>query len=96
MLTYSPHVDALPKPTEKPWLLLLLCFVWLWPGIIGHDPWKPDEPYVMAVVDGMVRSGNWLPLSHPRCALSGVAAAVLLGGGGAGQGVQPVVVALGA
>lgn len=65
MLTYSPHVDTLPKPTEKPWLLLLLCFVWLWPGIIGHDPWKPDEPYVMAVVDGMVRSGNWLlPAIH--------------------------------
>ncbi|RMD01990.1 hypothetical protein EAY64_00880 [Aquitalea palustris] len=60
MLTYSPQNATVPVPTEKPWVLLLLCFIWLWPGIIGHDPWKPDEPYVMAVVEGMLRSGNWL------------------------------------
>lgn len=60
MLTYSAQSGALAKPTEKPWVLLLLCFIWLWPGIIGHDPWKPDEPYVLAVVQGMLHSGNWL------------------------------------
>ncbi|TCW33942.1 ArnT family glycosyltransferase [Gulbenkiania mobilis] len=61
MLTYSPHSDHhLPKPTEKPWLLLLLCFIWLWPGIFGHDPWKPDEPYVLAVVETMLDTGNWV------------------------------------
>lgn len=60
MLTYSPHSGSLPKPTEKPWVLLLLCFIWLWPGILGHDPWKPEEPYVMAVIDAMLRTGNWV------------------------------------
>ncbi len=60
MLTYTPQSATLPAPTEKPWVLLLLCFIWLWPGVIGHDPWKPDEPYVMAVIDGMLRTGNWL------------------------------------
>ena len=60
MLTYTPpkHPE-LPKPTEKPWLLLLLCFVWLWPGILGHEPWKPDEPYALGVVQWMLHSGDW-------------------------------------
>ncbi|MEN3031821.1 hypothetical protein [Chromobacterium amazonense] len=60
MLTYSAQASQMAKPTEKPWVLLLLCFIWLWPGILGHDPWKPDEPYVLAVVQGMLSSGNWL------------------------------------
>ncbi|UTH72910.1 glycosyltransferase family 39 protein [Chromobacterium sp. IIBBL 290-4] len=60
MLTYSAQSGALAKPTEKPWVLLLLCFIWLWPGILGHDPWKPDEPYVLAVAQSMLHSGNWL------------------------------------
>lgn len=61
MLTYTPpsHPE-LPKPTEKPWLLLLLCFIWLWPGILGHGPWKPDEPYAVGVVQWMLHSGDWL------------------------------------
>ncbi|KZE33857.1 ArnT family glycosyltransferase [Crenobacter luteus] len=60
MLTFSPDRAGLPQPTEKPWLLLLLTFVWLWPGILGHDPWKPDEPFVHAVVAHMLGSGDWL------------------------------------
>jgi 4-amino-4-deoxy-L-arabinose transferase-like glycosyltransferase len=61
MLTYSPHTPpTLPKSPEKPWLLLLLCFVWLWPGIFGHAPWKPDEPYTLGVVHWMLHSGDGL------------------------------------
>ncbi|BEV70625.1 MULTISPECIES: glycosyltransferase family 39 protein [unclassified Paludibacterium] len=61
MLTYSPdHQNNLPRPTEKPWVLLLLAFIWLWPAIIGHDPWKPDEPFVLAVVQDMLAHGHWL------------------------------------
>ena len=60
MLTYSAHGQATARPTEKPWVLLLLCFVWLWPGILGHTPWKPDEPYVTAVVQAFVSGGHWL------------------------------------
>jgi 4-amino-4-deoxy-L-arabinose transferase-like glycosyltransferase len=60
MLTYSPQQDSLPRPTEKPWLLLLLTFVWLWPGILGHDPWRPVEPYVNGVVTDMLAGGGWL------------------------------------
>lgn len=61
MLTYSPNPDnTAPAPSERPWLLLLLTFVWLWPGIIGHDPWRPDEPWVTAAVQEMLARGQWL------------------------------------
>lgn len=61
MLTYSPsNQNNLPRPTEKPWVLLLLAFIWLWPGVLGHDPWKPDEPYVLAVILDMLNQGHWL------------------------------------
>lgn len=61
MLTYTPpSPDVAPKPTEKPWLLLLLCFVWLWPGIFGHDVWKPDEPYLYQAIVNMVEHGEVL------------------------------------
>ncbi|MBV8047273.1 MAG: hypothetical protein JO171_08980 [Paludibacterium sp.] len=61
MLTFSPNDrNQLPRPTEKPWVLLLLAFIWLWPTVLGHDPWKPDEPYVLAVVLDMLQHGHWL------------------------------------
>ena len=28
----------------------LLCLAWLLPGLIAHDPWKPDEAYTFGVV----------------------------------------------
>lgn len=58
MLTYTPRSESLPKPTEKPWLLLLLTFIWLWPGVIGHDPWKPDEPQIVEMLRHMLASGD--------------------------------------
>ncbi|ENS8767949.1 glycosyltransferase family 39 protein, partial [Neisseria gonorrhoeae] len=47
MLTYTPP-DARPpaKTHEKPWLLLLMAFAWLWPGVFSHDLWNPAEPAV--------------------------------------------------
>ena len=61
MLTYTPpRMDTAPATNEKPWMLLLLCFVWLWPGIFGHAPWKPDEGYVAGVVQSMLEDGHWL------------------------------------
>lgn len=65
MLTYTPPEQSpMPRPTEKPWLLLLLCFVWLWPGIIGHAPWYADEPQVMSVLAAWraQETSWWLPV----------------------------------
>ncbi|MCG9077411.1 ArnT family glycosyltransferase [Laribacter hongkongensis] len=61
MLTYTPTQDnPAAHSVERPWMLLLLCFFWLWPGIFGHDPWKPDEGYVVGVVQSMLEDGHWL------------------------------------
>jgi 4-amino-4-deoxy-L-arabinose transferase-like glycosyltransferase len=38
----------------------LLCIAWILPGVLGHDPWKPDEAYTFGVVYDMLRSGSWL------------------------------------
>ena len=45
MLTYTPPDPRRPQKThEKPWLLLLMAFAWLWPGVFSHDLWNPAEP----------------------------------------------------
>lgn len=63
MLTYTPSIEhqkvATSPQSEKPWFLLLLCVLWLLPGLIGHDPWKPAENQSVAVVAQMLRSGDW-------------------------------------
>ena len=40
--------------------LLALCAAYLLPGIIGHDPWKPDEGYIFGSIEEMMRSGDWV------------------------------------
>jgi hypothetical protein len=37
--------DPNPITPAKAALLGLLCLVWLGTGLVGHDPWKPDEAY---------------------------------------------------
>ena len=29
-------------------------------GLIGHDPWKADEPYVFGTVEGVLETGDWI------------------------------------
>jgi 4-amino-4-deoxy-L-arabinose transferase-like glycosyltransferase len=41
-------------------LFIIICFAWLIPGLIGHDPWKPDEAMAMGVVHAMLNGGGWL------------------------------------
>ncbi|MFC4161638.1 ArnT family glycosyltransferase [Chitinimonas lacunae] len=64
MLTYTdPSEQTLPPATEKPWLLILLCLAWLLPGLIGHQPLKPDEIVSAAVVRQFLAGQSWaLPL----------------------------------
>lgn len=61
MLTYIPPLEREPQAAaaEKPWLLLLLCLVWLLPGLIGHDPWKPDEVETAAVIQQFMHGAYW-------------------------------------
>ncbi|MDR2220250.1 MAG: glycosyl transferase [Methylobacillus sp.] len=55
---------ATPKPSigesAKTNLLLLLCFIWLVAGLIGHHPWKPDEATTVGAVKHLLAGGSWV------------------------------------
>ena len=46
--------------TRRHALLALLCLAWLLPGLLAHDPWKPDEAHNFGVVYEMIRGGSWI------------------------------------
>lgn len=41
-------------------LTVLLCIAWMFPGLIGRDPWKPDEAYSFGLVFHMLQTGDWV------------------------------------
>lgn len=60
---------AAPRPKvgerAKTHLLLFLCAIWLFAGLIGHSPWKPFESSAMSVIQGLIEhpflsSQSWL------------------------------------
>lgn len=44
----------------RPLLIAVLGLAWLLPGLIGHDPWKPDEAYTFGVVYEILQGGSWV------------------------------------
>ncbi len=38
----------------------LLCALWMIPGLVGHDPWKPEEAAIFGVVHQLMQGGDWL------------------------------------
>lgn len=44
----------------RPFLLGLLCLAWILPGLVGHDPWKPDEAASFGLVNHILNSGDWV------------------------------------
>lgn len=55
MLTYTPPDARKPAKThEKPWLLLLMVFAWLWPGVFSHDLWNPEEPGLFTAAEALL------------------------------------------
>lgn len=41
-------------------LIALLCLAWIVPGLVGHDPWKPDEAFTFGVVYELLKGGSWV------------------------------------
>ena len=41
-------------------LVFLICLAWTLLGLVGHDPWKPDEAIAFGVVYHLVQSGDWV------------------------------------
>src|SRR5687767_567961 len=46
--------------SERNLLIVLLCAAWMLPGLIGHDPWKPDEAHTFGVVYQLLQGGSWV------------------------------------
>jgi len=40
--------------------LLALCLLYLLPGMVGHDPWKPDDAIHFGVAYSLLSGGDWL------------------------------------
>jgi 4-amino-4-deoxy-L-arabinose transferase-like glycosyltransferase len=59
MLDFSTDREQTITPA-KAWLLALLCAVWIGTGLVGHDPWKPDEASSFGLVYHILHSGDWL------------------------------------
>ncbi|MCX7628412.1 MAG: glycosyltransferase family 39 protein [Methylophilaceae bacterium] len=57
-------VFATPRPRlgerAKVHLLLLLCGIWIIIGLVGHNPWKPDELQTISVIKHFHEGGDWL------------------------------------
>ena len=51
--------DGISSPVKTA-LFLIICAAWILPGLIGHDPWKPDEAISFGVIHTMLRDGQWL------------------------------------
>ena len=49
-------------------LFAIICLAWLLPGLMGHDPWKPDEAMAMGVVHSMLQSADWRVWLLPQIA----------------------------
>ncbi|MBX9962146.1 MAG: glycosyltransferase family 39 protein [Burkholderiales bacterium] len=49
-------ISAIELGTACAWVLAGL---FLSVGVVGHDPWKPDEGYVFGVILDSLRSGQW-------------------------------------
>lgn len=42
------------------WWFGAIVLMFLLPGLVGHDPWKPDEAYSFGLIHSMLRSGDWV------------------------------------
>lgn len=51
----APSLDSIPI-----WLVVLMAAAWVFPGLIGHDPWKPDEAYSFGLVYHILQTGDWI------------------------------------
>ncbi len=52
--------DPNPITPAKAVLLGLLCLIWLGTGLVGHDPWKPDDAFSFRMIYSMLHHGDWL------------------------------------
>ena len=42
------------------WSLAILLALYIFTGLVGHDPWKNEDAVTIGVVHAMVTNGDWL------------------------------------
>lgn len=47
------------RPPALFWIFVLAA-AWILPGLIGHDPWKPNEAYTFGLVYNVLHGGDWV------------------------------------
>lgn len=60
MYIYQGRLKETDITPVKALLLLLLIMAWVTAGLIGHDPWKPDEAYGFGIIHHFVQGDDWL------------------------------------
>src|SRR5262245_25895055 len=46
-------------PIAVTWVIALAA-AWILPGLVAHDPWKPDEAYTFGLVYSLLKDGDWV------------------------------------
>jgi 4-amino-4-deoxy-L-arabinose transferase-like glycosyltransferase len=60
---YDPGYDKSPAADNTNVMVAVtvaICAAWLLPGLIGHDPWKPDEAYTFGLVYEVLHGSSWV------------------------------------
>src|SRR5687767_3214554 len=52
-------LDGTKTPIQTA-LFILVCLVWILPGLVGHEPWKGDEAATLGVINHILKTGEWL------------------------------------
>ena len=63
----QPRFKGVTLPPSG-WVLAALLFVYIFIGLIGHDPWKHDDATSIGIAYDIATRGNWLTLQlagHP-------------------------------
>ncbi|HSO06570.1 MAG TPA: glycosyltransferase family 39 protein [Pelomicrobium sp.] len=47
-------------PHHGPLMFALILAAWLVAGVVGHDPWKPDETEHFGIVYSIILTGDWV------------------------------------
>ena len=54
-----PRFKGISLPPSG-WALAILLSLYIFTGLIGHDPWKHDDAVTIGITFDMVRDGHWL------------------------------------
>ncbi|GHU28437.1 hypothetical protein AGMMS50256_10670 [Betaproteobacteria bacterium] len=60
-LEEKPRFKGISLPPDG-WVLTALLVIYIFTGLIGHDPWKNDDAISIGIVHDIIKHGNWLIL----------------------------------